>query len=795
MKMKRMQIILGAIVTSLALGSSFVCIAGAADDFAKIPAAVSLKAAPFRLDEVRLLDGPFKQAQDLDVQYLLHLDPDRLLHAFRLNAGLPSGAAALRGWEAPQSEVRGHSLGHYLTACALAYASTGDERFKSRVNRLVTVLAECQKALPKMGFNAGYLSAFPESFIDRVESGRPVWAPYYTLHKIMAGLLDAHRECGNAKALEVAAKMADWVKFRMDRLTPEKIQASLDVEHGGMNEALANLYAVTGNPEHLRLARCFDHQRLFNPLARGEDRLDGFHANTQIPKFIGEARLFELTGDKRDQDIALFAWNRVALHRSYVIGGHSDREHFFPASDFAKHLSAETTETCNTYNMLKLTRHLFGWEPSGKTMDFYERALYNHILASQDPRSGMFAYLVPLKPGHFKTYSKPLDSFWCCVGTGMENHVQYGDTLYYHSDSSLYVNLFVPSELNWKAKGLVVRQETKFPESDTTSLMFRCDKPVRLALKVRNPAWAKPGIRLKLNGDAVADSAGADSYVTVDREWRAGDRVEIHLPMSLRTEPLPGTTNMVALLHGPIVLAGELGTEGIAGRDLTITNQLDMTGVPTPPAPQFVSDDPNILSKVHPVAGLPLTYETRGLGQPRDVRLIPFHKMHHQRYTVYWRVSTSQAFKTEAAAFAAAEAKRMALEARSVDAVHPGEQQSETDHRFAGEKSNTGGFQDRKWRDAPGGWFSYDLKVLPGRDHVLQCTYWGDDAGREFEILVEGQKVAVQKLNREKPGEFFEANYAIASSLTQGRDHVTVRFQALPGSTAGGIFGLRMLKP
>jgi hypothetical protein len=779
--------------------ASFMAIFASADGAeragnpARIQTVVPLKAEPFLLNQVRLLESPFLRAMELDAKYLLSLDPERLLHTFRLNAGLPSSAIALGGWEEPKCEVRGHCLGHYLSACALMYASSGDERFKFRIDGVVAGLGRCQDALTQKGSNPGYLSAFPESFIDRVEKGSPVWAPYYTLHKIMAGLLDAHRLCGNAQALPMAVGMADWVKCRMDRLKPEQIQAMLDMEFGGMGEALANLYAVTGNPEHLRLARCFDHKRIFDPLARGEDKLDGFHANTQIPKFIGEARLYELTGDKRDHDIAQLAWNRIALHRSYAIGGHSDHEYFFPVGEFSKHLSAETTETCNTYNMLKLTRHLFGWEPSGETMDFYERALYNHILASQDPRTGMFAYLVPLKPGHFKTYSKPLDSFWCCVGTGMENHVKYGDTIYYHSDSSLYVNLFIPSELNWKERGLVVRQETKFPDADTTRLTFQCEKPVKLAVKIRNPSWAMGGIQVKVNGGVAPIAAGADSYVTLDREWRKGDHIDVRLPMHLQAEPLPGATNLVALLYGPVVLAGELGVEGIEKRDLYITNQLDLVGVPTPSVPVFIAEG-ELLSKVHPVTASPLTFETKGLGQPRDVKLSPFYRMHHQRYSVYWQITSAAAYQAEAARRASTEAKRMALEARTVDAVHIGEQQSETDHRMKGEKTNTGGFQDRKWRDAPEGWFSYELKAK-GANLVLQCTYWGDDSGaREFDILVDGQKVATQKLNREKPGEFCDFDYKIPTAFTQGKDWVTVKFQSHPGNIAGGLFGLRMLR-
>ncbi|HWI59158.1 MAG TPA: beta-L-arabinofuranosidase domain-containing protein, partial [Bacillota bacterium] len=343
----------------------------------KVPPAVARQAAPFDLQQVRLLDGPFREAMLRDKAYLLSLDPDRLLHTFRVNAGLPSSAQPYGGWEEPKCELRGHSVGHYLSACALMYASTGEEALKQRANLLVAELAKCQAAAPQQGFHPGYLSAFPESFIDRVEARQSVWAPWYTLHKIYAGLLDTYQLCGNPQALEVLARAADWIQYRVDHLSEAQMQKSLDTEFGGMNEVLANLYAVTGNPQHLRLARAFDHQRLFEPLAQREDRLDGLHANTQIPKMIGAAREYELTGETRYRDIAEYFWQRVAQRRSYVIGGHSDGEHFFPVTDFAKHLSPATTETCNTYNMLKLTRHLFGWEPNAQLMDFYERALYN----------------------------------------------------------------------------------------------------------------------------------------------------------------------------------------------------------------------------------------------------------------------------------------------------------------------------------------------------------------------------------------------------------------------------------
>jgi hypothetical protein len=612
--------------------------------------AVALQAQPFPLSQVRLLDSPFRDAMLRDQNYLLSLDCDRLLRNFRVNAGLPADAKPYGGWEDPNCELRGHCVGHYLSACSLMFAGTGDARFKERVDKIVAGFAECQNALATNGSHAGYLSAFPESFIDRVESRKPVWAPWYTLHKIMAGLLDANQLGGNAQALEVLTNMANWVKFRVDRLPEEKMQASLDTEFGGMNEVLANLYGVTGNADYLKTAKAFNQKKIFNPLARGEDRLNGLHANTQIPKMIGAARQYELTGDPRDADIAKFFWQEVALHRSYVIGGHSDREHFFPTNDFARHLSAQTAETCNTYNMLKLTRHIFGWRPDAGTMDFYERALYNDILASQDPEQGMFVYLMSLKPGHFKTYSTPENSFWCCVGTGMENHAKYGDTIYFHNDDSLFVNLFIPSELSWPEKRIIVRQETKFPESDTTRLNFQTPAPAQLALKIRWPAWAET-ISVRVNGKKQKVSGAPGSYVSLNREWQNGDRVEIQLPMKLHTEPLPGTTNIVALLYGPIVLAGNLGTNGMP--DPYARNQLDLVKIPDPEVPVFVGDPKTFLKKIKP-AGEPLVFQTKNLGRPDDVTLVPFYKANHERYSVYWNVVSAADWKNDPAHISAA---------------------------------------------------------------------------------------------------------------------------------------------
>jgi DUF1680 family protein len=709
-----------------------------------VTTAVARSAQPFALTDVRLLEGLFRDAMLRDQDYLLSLDPDRLLRNFRVNVGLPTDARPLGGWESPDCELRGHSLGHYLSALSLMYASTGDVRFKQRAEHIVSVFAQCQSHAPAAGFHPGYLSAFPESFIDRVEQGQSVWAPWYTLHKIMAGLLDASQLCGNAQALAVLTNMANWVQFRVDRLTTEQMQRSLETEFGGMNEVLVNLYAVTGNTNHLRLAQRFHHRRVIDPLEQGQDRLDGLHANTQIPKIIGLTREYELTGHSHYLTAANTFWNAVALHRSYVIGGHSDYELFFPVLQFDRHLSPETCETCNTYNMLKLTQELFALEPSAHKMDFYERGLYNHILASQDPESGMVTYYVALKPGHFKVYSTPEESFWCCTGTGMENHAKYGGAIYSHGADSLYVNLFIASELKWSEKGLSLRQESRFPETDTTTLTFEAEKPVKLALKIRHPAWAVDGVKVFVNGRLQKIKPTPGSYFTLDRKWRDGDTVKVSLPMRLHTETLPGVSHQVAILYGPVVLAGELGTNNLP--DVFARDQRAYDKYPDSPVPVWVTSREALLSSIKPVAGVPLTFRTHGIGRPEDVTLKPFHRIHRQRYSVYWRLLTPEQWQAQQAVQAAAEARRLALEKRTVDRVQPGEPKSEQDHQVRGEKSDALEALGRRLRHArDGGWFSYELKVDPTAASELVCTWWGDESGQRH-VLTSRDGVASPEL-------------------------------------------------
>jgi len=753
---------------------------------------VPLKAQPFPLQQVRLLDGPFKQAQRLDQEYLLALEPDRLLHNFRINAGLPSSATPLGGWEAPDVELRGHTVGHYLSALGLMYAATGDARFKSRADAMVADLATIQDALATRS-HAGYLSAFPEEFFDRVETRQRVWAPYYTIHKIMAGLLDVHQLCGNRQALDVVVKMADWVTLRVNRLTDDQMQAALGTEFGGMNEVLANIYAATGNPEYLRVARRFDHNAIFDPLLRHEDPLNRLHANTQFPKIIGAAREYELTGETRYRDIATYFWDRVVHHRSFVTGGNSDGEAFFPEEEFSKHLGASSAETCNTYNMLKLTRHIFEWSASAEAMDFYERGLFNHILPSQDPETGMVIYYCPLRPGAWKSFSTANDSFWCCVGTGMENHTKYGDTIYFHGDRSLFVNLFIPSELSWKENEIVVRQETRFPEEEATHLTVTASRPVRLAVNVRYPSWAQ-GATMSVNGQPQTATASSGSYATIDREWKTGDRIDVRLPMALRTEAMPDDPKMVAVMYGPLVLAGDLGREGLDAIRRYGPSAPQVGRVKTPAIPALVGDAASITSKIAADPARPLQFKTVGLAQPHEVMLVPFYRIVDQRYTVYWNVYSPDAWKARVAQVASIAARRRDVERRTIDRVVVDDRAAEQAHGFRSENATDGFFEGGRTHEARNGWFSYELAIAADAPTTIVATYRGSEGRqRVFDVLVDDQKVATESLEYH-PAEALDREYAVPEAVTRGKSRVTVRFQAQRDTTAGALIEVRTVR-
>jgi DUF1680 family protein len=621
----------------------------------KVKPKATIRAHPFNMKQVRLLEGPFKETMERDRKYLHVLESDRLMHMFRVNAGLPSSAEPLAGWERPDCELRGHSLGHYLSACALMYASTGDEELKSNADAIVAELAKCQKALGP----SGYLSAYPEEFIDRVEAIKEVWAPYYTLHKIFAGLLDMYVHCGNRQALGVAEGMASWVKMRTDRLNEEHMQGMLDhTEQGGINEAFSNLYALTGNPEHLKLARRFDQKSYTEPLSKYQDQLKGLHANSLIPNIIGTAREYELTGDRVLQHIATYFWEQITRTRCFATGGTSNNEKWESNPyHLSNQISRSSHESCCTYNMLKLTRYLFSWDPKPCYADYYERALFNGILPTQNPEDGMMMYYVPMASGLYKTFMKPrssiLDwtdtekedlakygkyhgtSFWCCTGTGMENHAKYGDSIYFHDEQGVFVNLFIASELNWSEKGVHIRQETNFPEEEGTTLIIVVDQPTEFTVHIRIPYWVEKEGQVKINSKLSEIFSSPGSYLTLKRTWRDGDRIEVNLPMDLHLHRMPDDPQLAAIMYGPLVLAGQLGKENITKEK--IYGYRSPTGDPVP-VPYFVADDNDLDSWIKPVADGPLMFRTVNAGRPKDVTLVPFYKLFGQRYAIYWKI-------------------------------------------------------------------------------------------------------------------------------------------------------------
>jgi DUF1680 family protein len=635
--------------------SLLVLARGAAAD---LPVTASVQAVrSFPLGDVRLLDSPFKRAMDLNAAYLLSLDPDRLLHNAREYAGLTPKAETYGGWE--QLGLAGHTLGHYLTALSQQYAATGDLRFKKRVDYIVSELALCQE-----GYGDGYVGALQPLELQTLRDiGNGVvnlkgphnfeggaWVPWYTEHKVLNGLKDAWVLTGNTQARDVALRLADWAGTITAGLTPEQDQTMLEVEHGGMMDVLVELYSLTGNKAYLETSRRFYHKKLMDPLAEGHDDLIGKHANTQIPKMIGEARTYEVTGDPKARAVAANFWEIVADHHSYVIGGNSENEHFFPEDQTSRHLDLDAAETCNTYNMLKLTEHVFEWDPRTHYADFYERALYNHILASQDPKLGMYTYYMSLKPGLFRTYSSPHDSFWCCVGTGMENHTKYGEAIYFHGRDDLYVNLFIPSELTWAEKGLVLGQATDYPKSGTTVLTVKSDPKGKVTLRVRCPGWASGPVRFSVNGSPVAVDGRPGTYAAISGEWKRGDTITADIPMVVRSESTPDDASKVAFLYGPVVLAGDLGPAPTTATSPYSEKPYGNAYEPAAAVPTLVRGSAPVESLIVRAADGSLSFHTEGLGRPNDVTLRPFWELSFERYNIYWDVDTEEQWKFRTAA-------------------------------------------------------------------------------------------------------------------------------------------------
>lgn len=598
---------------------------------------VPLAAESFELQDVRLLPGRFRDNMMRDSVWMVSIGVDRLLHGFRTTAGVFAGREGgyatvkkLGGWESLDCELRGHTTGHLLSALSLMYAATGSEVFKLKGDSLVAGLAEVQAA-----FGNGYLSAYPEELINRNIRATSVWAPWYTLHKIFSGLIDQYLYAGNTQALEVVRKMGDWAYAKLKPLSEETRRKMIRNEFGGINESFYNLYALTGDERYKWLAGFFYHNEVIDPLKAQKDDLGTKHTNTFIPKVLAEARNYELTGDADSKALSEFFWHTMIDSHTFAPGCSSDKEHYFPTDKFTAHISGYTGETCCTYNMLKLSRHLFCWDASPEVADYYERALYNHILGQQDPASGMVSYFLPLQTGTHRVYSTPENSFWCCVGSGFENHAKYAEAIYYHDRDGIFVNLFIPSEVKWREKGLVLRQDTRFPEEGKVTFTVGLDEPKRLTVRLRYPSWSSE-VSVKVNGKKVKVRQKPGSYILLSRRWKDGDRIEADYAMGLRLERTPDGTGRGALLYGPVVLAGELGTEGMQApapysdpakyNDYYSYDYHIPEGLPC--ALRWDEKHPgNVLQR----KGKALTFVT-----PDGVEVKPLYDVHRQRYVVYW---------------------------------------------------------------------------------------------------------------------------------------------------------------
>ncbi|MFA9455665.1 beta-L-arabinofuranosidase domain-containing protein [Halalkalibacter sp. AB-rgal2] len=757
------------------------------------------------MDQVYLLEGLFKQSETIGKEYLLYLDIDRLLAPCYEAVSKQPRKPRYGGWES--TGISGHSVGHWLSAMGQMYEATKDESLKDKVMYTIDELALIQSY-----DTDGYVGGFPRKCFDLTFSGdfevenfslAGQWVPWYSLHKLFAGCIDVYRLMGLNKALEVVVTLANWAKKGTDLLTDEQFQRMLICEHGGMNEAMADLYDITGNKDFLELAIRFCHEEVLEPLAQRIDQLEGKHANTQIPKVIGAAKLYNLTGEKKYKDMAIFFWNEVTTHRSYVIGGNSINEHFGPLN--SEKLGVQSAETCNTYNMLKLTELLFGWDQKSEYFDFYEKALYNHILASQDPDSGMKTYFVSTQPGHFKVYCSAENSFWCCTGTGMENPARYSRGIYYSDQNNLFVNLFISSRFKSESNSISIKQETEFPLSDRANLFIEHTPVDEWNLHIRVPYWVNGQVIVDVNGQkedvAILDSG----YICIRRKWKQGDKVTVQLPMNLHMYVAKDDQNKIGFMYGPIVLAGALGKEQFPKTDI-LENHLSLNNHPLIDVPTLVTERDQILDQIYLIDEKSLTFETEEIGQPgqKKLKLIPFYQLHHQRYTLYWHVMNEASYNH----FIDDEKETLKkLRERTIDEVQPHEQQPEVEHQLKKHNSRSGYFNvmQKGWRDCyAGGYFSYELKVSPNEKMALQVMYVNNesrihiDGGwykRQFTIEIDGTTLSEIKINNSENDEkLFVEECLIPFELTKGKETIEVKFTTDETEATGRIYEVRTVR-
>ena len=777
-----------------ALACAGIALIGASPQ--RITNAVPDVARPLPLSAVRLTGGPLKRAQDLDAAYLLELQPDRMLAYYRQRAGLTPKAQPYAGWDGDGRNLTGHIAGHYLSGASLMWAATGDARFKERVDYMVGELKEVQSRYPDgyVGALAGVREAFLEVAKGNIKSAgfdlNGLWSPWYTLHKTYAGLRDAYRHAGNATALEIETRFAGWAESMLSRMDEAQTQRMLNTEFGGMNEVFADLYADTGDPRWLALSRRFEHKAVLDPLKHHEDPLDGLHGNTNIPKLIGSASRFAYAGDLNDGIAATFFWDRVVRHHTFATGGHGKDEYFREPDKLGEIVDGRTAETCNVYNMLKLTRRLFALRPDVEYAEFHERALFNHILASIDPQDGSTCYMVPVGGGARREYADMQKSFTCCVGSGLESHALHGLGIYYESGDRLWVNLYAPSTAEWQAAGVRLRMETDFPEGQQAALTLGLAAPRAFTLALRRPAWAGDGFGVKLNGEDVAGLPAPKSYVEIRRTWKDGDRVALVLPKALHLEPTLDNARRAAILWGPLVLAGDLGAA--PGRTL----DPDQSTLRTAPqdAPVLITGDRPLDEWLKPIAGRPGDFKSVGVGRDKDVEMAPFYRLHHRSTTAYWDFFTAADYEKRAADLNAEKQRQRRLALASVAFLQPGEMQPERDFNQQGEETSVVRVSGRPGRRG-NKWFSFDLPVEAARPLALVVTYNSDQRrARSFEVQVDGQRLAEESLPRSPVARFVDKEYALGPDLVRGKQKVTVRFQATRESEIAAVFGIRVVR-
>lgn len=817
-------------------------------------------AAAFDLRDVRLLDGPFRAAQERDKAYILRVEVDRLMHWFRVNNGLPSTVKPYGEWTSNSYIFQGHYEGHFLSACAEMYRNTGDVRFKERLDHTVAIMAEVQASQA-----SDFLAPFSEKCL-RVAAGLEsasngvgrVPVPWYALHKVYAGLIDSYTLAGNQQALDVMNKAANWLANYSAQVSDDAFQRMLDEEHGGISEALANFYAITGNPAHLVLAKRFCHHRVMDPLAGNKDILDGLHANTQVPKFTGFARIYELTGESQYRDAARNFWRVVVQERSYANGGNSNHEKFTPKTNLSMALSKGNTETCNTHNMLKLTRHLFMWTPDAAIADYYERAQINHILSSQHPKTGTVTYFHSMESGNRKGFSPPWVSVACCHASGMENHAKYGDSIYFHRGAErLFVNVFIASELTWKDAGLTVRQTTLFPEEAATTLEITAGKPVKSTISIRKPFWVTTGFSVTVNGKSVPATTGAEGYVDITRTWKPGDRISVSLPMALRWESFKDNSDRAALLYGPVLLVAK-------------TEEGNRYAVARKPAYKAIAAIKSTDKPLH-FTGDKAVF-LNGL-TPKPVNFLPMYQEYEDPYIVYWDLRDEAQLATDRATYEA-EAKRWAqLAPSTVDVVFydagttsaastmPGrlandpalprvsgtdrtEQQHELEsytgynHEFnLLHRVIAGHWQTFRTVERGPSSFGWTLVVELGKPQTLLVRLWsppasdpdaqratncgldvrvaavksenaGEGSQEEGEVMTDGNQLATGKQASALPptsslgaigpvtadGTFRDMRFSIPAALIADKDHLIVRLVRKGGKTAGMVAEVRVLR-